>query len=326
MRVLLLSLLGAAIVVPLGFRIFAALRETGSAALLRPADGQMVKTSMGTLHVLEMGPTDGPPLLLLHGTAAWSGLWRPVLEALAQEGYRAVGMDMPPFGFSDRDPEGDYSRQRQAARVIALADALHIKPVLIAHSFGAGAGVEATMIAPERFAGLVVVDGAIGIAKPTEGDGTKAMPLPLRVRPLRELAVALTATNPLMTRRLLASLLYVKDAATDEVVRVLQRPMRIAGSTRAFADWLPSLLVPPAGARSTDPANYRDFCLPTGIIWGSEDSITPVQQGERLTGLIAGSSLTLIPETGHIPQIESPAAFIASLRETLQALRSQHGC
>lgn len=65
------------------------------------------------------------------------------------------------MGFCERDPAGDYSRERQGRRIIALVAAMGIRPVLVAHSFGAGAAAEAAMAAPEAFTGLVVIDGAV---------------------------------------------------------------------------------------------------------------------------------------------------------------------
>lgn len=158
-------------------------------------------TELGTWHVLDLGPRDGPVLLFLHGAGAWSGLWRPVLQDMAAAGYRAIALDMPPFGFPQRDPEGDYRRPQQAERILGLMAALDILPVLVGHSFGTGPGVEAVIGDQGRFAGLVIVDGALGI-----GGQAAALPVPLRAPVLREAAVSLTATNPLLTRRLLLSL------------------------------------------------------------------------------------------------------------------------
>ena len=312
----LLWLLIAACVIVVGFRLTAAIRETGSIEALRPEDGQLIATKLGTLHVLDLGPRDGPVLLFLHGAGAWSGLWRPVLQDMAAAGYRAIAVDMPPFGFSQRDPAGDYGRPRQADRILALLEALDIRPVLVGHSFGAGPGVEAVMRDPGRFAGLVIVDGALGIG----GQGA-ALPAPLRSQVLREAAVSLTATNPLLTRRLLLSLIHVQEAATNEVVAVLQLPMRLSGSTAAFATWLPALLQPGTDARSTVAENYQALCLPTVLIWGEQDTVTPLDQGRRAVALVPGAELITLPDVGHIPQIEAPNALLDALTLALGRLR-----
>lgn len=314
---LLLVLLVVVLVSPAGFRLAADLRETATRDTLLPDRGRLVETSLGRVFVQEAGPREGTPLLFLHGTAAWSDLWHPTLLVMAADGYHAIAFDMPPFGLSDRAEDGDYSRVRGAERVLALVDALDIKPVVVAHSFGAGAGVEAVMRRPAAFAGLVIVDGALGL---DSHDTPRALPLPLRSKWTREVALSLTATNPLLTAHLLRSLIHVKSAASPEIVALLQQPMTRKGSTAAFADWLPSLLVPPQDARSTRPEAYRALTLPTVLIWGREDTVTPPEQANALAALIPDSGLVMLPDVGHIPQIEAPAAFQAALKEALSTM------
>ncbi|NAZ18014.1 alpha/beta hydrolase, partial [Glutamicibacter soli] len=118
-----LGLLIGVVLVAAGFRVAAALRESDPLQVVLPAEGRIVQTDAGALHVIEMGPPDGPPLLFLHGTAAWSGLWQPVLGAMAAQGYRAIALDMPPFGFSERSPGDSHDRAAQAARILALLKA-----------------------------------------------------------------------------------------------------------------------------------------------------------------------------------------------------------
>jgi pimeloyl-ACP methyl ester carboxylesterase len=300
-----------------GLRIAAELRETEGIAAAVPSEGRRIETTLGAVYVEEAGPMDGVPLLLFHGTGAWSGLWRETLAALGEAGYRAIAFDMPPFGFSDRATDGDYSRTRQAERVAALVEALGIRPVIVAHSFGAGAALEAALRRPGSYRALIVIDGAIGLGS---HNGAAELPLPLRPAWLRRTLVSATATNPLLTRRLLASLLYRKDRALPAYIEILQRPMVLTGSTAAFADWLPSLLVPPQDALSTRPEALAALTLPTVVIWGAEDTVTPLAQGEEIAALIPGAALTVIPEVGHIPQIEDPAAFLAALLGALQGL------
>lgn len=311
---LLLGGLVLALCVVVGFRLAAGLRESQALNAMVPEAGRLIDTTMGRIYVEEAGPRDGPVLLFAHGTAAWSGLWRPTLAEMGARGWRAVAFDMPPFGFSDHAPDGDYRRQVQAQRILALIEALETRPVLVAHSVGAGPGVEAVMLAPEAFAGLVVVDGAIGLNGHERGG---SLPFILRGRVLREAAVALTMTNPLLTGRFLRGLIHVKEAAKPDVVTILTRPFAREGTTRAYAQWLPSLLVPPVGARSTRPEAYRALEVPTVYIWGTEDTVTPLSQGQELTALTPGAQLITLPGVGHIPQIEDRAAFSLALSRAL---------
>lgn len=300
----------------LGLRLAAILREAGLMPKPVPQEGRLVETELGSIYVEELGPETGPVLLLVHGSVGWSRMWRPTQEALAAEGYRAIAFDMPPMGWSFRDPGKDYSRQTQAARLIALTKALGVKPTLVAHSFGAGPAAEAAMLEPAAFSGLVVVSGAIGLGSHlTE----KTIPWPMGYQSVREYAVAATVTNPLAMRPLLKLFLHRKAAATDDVVDMLNSPGSRPGTTAAIADWVPSLLVPPVGAQSTRPDAWKAFALPLAFIWGDRDTATPLDQAEELARL-TGAPLTVLQEVGHIPQIEAPTDFQAALIFALSGL------
>jgi pimeloyl-ACP methyl ester carboxylesterase len=175
---------------------------------------------------------------------------------------------------------------------------------------------------PARVRALVLVDAALGIV--ADGD-TPAPPSALirtvlAVGPLRTGLVAAFLTNPRFTRRLLQGFVADPGVATDERVAVYQRPLTLVGSTAAVAAWLPELVAPPAPSRSESAAAYRTLTMPVTAIWGDRDTVTPLAQGEQLVALVPHGRLEVLPGVGHIPQIESPAAFNAVLVRALTAL------
>ncbi|TAG15219.1 MAG: alpha/beta hydrolase [Rhodobacterales bacterium] len=299
----------------LGLRLAASLREIAILPGQVPAEGRVVETALGAIYVEEVGPEAGPVILLVHGSVGWSRMWRPTQQALADAGYRTIAFDMPPMGWSFRDAGGDYSRQTQGQRLLALVRALEVRPVVVAHSFGAGAAAEAAMSNPAALAGLIVVSGAIGLGGPDGG----TPPWPLGNPFMRELAVSATVTNPPAMGPLLRMFLHRKEAATPEVIEMLLQPNRRPGTTSAIADWLTSLLVPPAGAGSTTAEGWQAMTLPLAFIWGDRDTATPIAQGEALADL-TGAPLFILDEVGHIPQIEDPARFDATLLAALAEL------
>jgi pimeloyl-ACP methyl ester carboxylesterase len=203
----LLVLLLLAVAVIAGFPLAAALRETGARTELAPSTGHLVSTGSGSIFVQEKGPADGVPVVLFHGTAAWSELWRRTIDALASAGFRVIALDLPPFGFSDRP--GSYTRRDQAARVNDVLGELRAAPaIIVGHSFGAGAATEFAMRYQERARALVLVDAALGLTAPASDP-----PLLLQPQWIREILVSLTITNPLATRMLLKSLIEKKERA-----------------------------------------------------------------------------------------------------------------
>jgi pimeloyl-ACP methyl ester carboxylesterase len=199
-------------------------------------------------------------------------------------------------------------------RILALAETLDTPPVLVAHSFGAGAAVEAMMAGSTAFRGGVIVAGALGLGQ--DGSG-QDLPLPLRPRIIREAALASTVTNPLVTKPLFQQFVFRKDSITPDIVGLLEYPFQREGTTAALAEWLPTLLIPPRNAASTDPARYAALDLPVALIWGREDTVTPPDQAEALQEALGDAPLFWMDSTGHIPQIEAPDAFHVQLAAAL---------
>ncbi len=183
-------------------------REAGGAQA--PAEALRVETGDGAISVQRFGARGGPAVVIVPGTAAWSGFWVSAARALGDAGFDVVAVDLPPFGFSDRPADGDYSRQAQAQRLAGAIARLRLnKPVVLAHSFGAGAATELAMRHTEALGGLALVDGALAL--PSDGAPPAKDPAWLQAalaQPwLARAAVDAVMINPLATRRLLAGLL-----------------------------------------------------------------------------------------------------------------------
>ena len=219
---------------------------------------------------------------------------------LAAAGFHVIALDLPPFGFSDRP--GSYTRQDQAARVNDVLIHLKAAPaIIVGHSFGAGAATELVMRYPDRARALVLVDAALGLtAAPSDA------PWIIQPKWIREVLVSLTITNPVATQALLEFLIAKKERALPEFVAILQRPTTQRDSTPDIADWLHYFLGTDRNAVSADRDAYARTKLPTAILWGNQDTITPIDQAADLLTLLPQASLTVLPGLGHIPQIEDP--------------------
>lgn len=304
----------AVVVVLTVFRMSAALRETQTADAAAPQNGSFVSTAMGRVFVSTTGPASGQPVILVHGSGAWGGLWGETSAMLAAHGYRAIALDLPPFGFSDRPVSQDYSRSTQARRILALADAMHLdQPIIVGHSFGGGPALEAAMLAPTRFQRIVLVDPALGIDAPVA-----PLPFYLKSQVVRGALVSAAITNPLLTKRMLQTLIHRKDRALPNYVAVLQQPLDRQGTTDAIAAWLPFLMQTDALALSARSANYRRIALPLSIIWGDRDTVTPLDQLAQLQALVPDAPIALLDDIGHIPQVEDPETFQAALEVALK--------
>jgi pimeloyl-ACP methyl ester carboxylesterase len=287
-------------------RVMAAVREDGAEA---PPGTVQFKTPTGAVAARLSGPADGRPIMLIHGTAAWSGFWRQVADHLAGRGWRVIAIDLPPFGWSGRDPEGRYDRATQAERLAAVLRKQSKKAVIVGHSFGAGAATELALRHPDELQGLVLVDAALGQLN-AEGQGTTANALCFR--PLAEIVTSTALTNRAALEPLLRSMIARKEQASAWVP-VLREPMQREGTTTAYAVWLPNLFSKNDGSLSRRSENLRKIAVPVSLIWGEADTVTPLAQGRHIAELTRARSLKLLRGVGHIPHIEDPDAFLAAL-------------
>jgi pimeloyl-ACP methyl ester carboxylesterase len=301
-------LLALLLVLLIGFRVAAALRETGER---RPTASRMVATPLGQVAVQLSGPANGRRIILIGGTAGWSGFWRNIAAHLAARGWRVIAVDLPPFGYSEHDTRGRYDRASQAARLEAVRAALGGDgAVVVGHSFGAGAALELALRS-RGLSRLVLVDPALGPLDPAAQSGGLsgwAMGQSWIMQPVTSASM----TNPLLTGRMLRSMLARTEAA-DAWIETIGQPMRRRGTTAAYAAWLPALFASDDGGLSFRSAEVRRLRVSLHLIWGEADSVTPIAQGEALARVVRPASFARLPGVGHIPHIEDEARFLAAL-------------
>lgn len=136
---------------------FDALRRAHPGLALRSG---RVRVAGLELHVVEAGPAEAAPVLLLHGFPEFWWSWRRQLPALAAAGWRAVAPDLPGYNLSER-PRGlaAYRLDRLSGVVEALIDHLSPAPVpLIAHDWGGALAWWAALRRPERIARLAILN------------------------------------------------------------------------------------------------------------------------------------------------------------------------
>jgi pimeloyl-ACP methyl ester carboxylesterase len=325
-RRVLFRLFSAALVLALlvlltlvAFRIASQAREDASRVDAAPVAGQFVTAADVNIYVQQAGPPAGVPVLLIHGLGAWSETWRPTIDALAQAGYHVVAIDLPPFGYSFRPTSTDYSTAAQAQRILGVLDALKIdSAVLVGHSFGARATVQAALRAPKRVRALVLVCAALGLQESPDAEPPLLARLLLEVPTVRNALVATTVTNPWLTSTFLRAFTERHDAITPQRVEVYRRPLRVVGTTQAYGRWLEQFMLSDEQPASRQVRQYRQLTMPALIIWGERDTITPLAQGLHLASLLVNATLVSMPGVGHIPQLEAADAFDALLVPNLE--------
>lgn len=286
------------------------------ATLADPA-GAFVEVGGLRTYYIAAGPEDGPPVLLLHGLGGSTFSWRANLEALAAAGYRAIALDRPGFGLTDKPLDFDYSHAAQADFAVAFMDALGIEQaVLVGHSAGGGVIAHTAARYPERVRALVYVDGAVGSegGRPEWIGGLVAFP-PL-TRWVQVLAPVII--TPERFNGLLASAYGPAFTVTPEVEAGYARVLQTENWQNGFVG-----LVQDAGGNTLSPAAIAAIDAPTLITWGELDTWIPLAQGEALRVLLPGAVWHTYPQAGHLPMEEAPDAFNADLVTFLNGLPEQ---
>jgi haloalkane dehalogenase len=119
------------------------------------------------MHVIDEGPRDGDPVLLLHGEPTRSYLYRKMIPPIVSAGFRVVAPDLIGFGKSDK-PAGisDYSYERHERWLVACLDALELSNVtLFCQDWGALLGLRLVGTQPDRFARVMVSNGLLPTAR-----------------------------------------------------------------------------------------------------------------------------------------------------------------
>jgi haloalkane dehalogenase len=106
---------------------------------------------------------DGPPVLLLHGSPAWSFIWRKTIPALREAGFRCIAPDHAGYGRSDKPLDPDwYSVERHVELAESLLDELDLRDVtLVVHDWGGPIGLTLALRRRDRIARMAVLDTAI---------------------------------------------------------------------------------------------------------------------------------------------------------------------
>jgi len=245
----------------------------------------------------------GPAVLFLHAFPLGLFMWDAQAEALRAD-HTVVRFDCRGFGAS---PPGDglLTMERIADDAAALLDQLDIeRAVVCGCSMGGYAAFAFVRKHADRVRGLVLADTRAG-ADAAEARRNRSL---LAEKVMREGAsAALEAFLP----KLLGASTQRENAPL--VGRLRERIL--AASPRGIADGLAGL-----AARADQTSLLREIRVPTLVVCGEEDVLTPPAEARALHAAIPGSRLVLVPRAGHLANLEQPEAFNTALREFLGTL------
>jgi 3-oxoadipate enol-lactonase len=246
---------------------------------------------------------DRRAILFIHGFPLDRSIWRPQLSGLT--GWRRIAPDLRGMGRSEA-PEGGYAMGTYAEDLAELLDALGVgRVVLCGLSMGGYVAFEFLRRWPDRVAGLVLMDTRAEADPPEARQGRDAMIAMVREKGAQAVAEA-------MLPRLLRSGTTATNPGLAEQVREMMAgsPVDgIAGALAAMRDRPDSRpLLPTLGH------------VPTLVLVGEEDVLTPPEVGRAMADAIPGAEYQIIGGAGHLPTLEQPERTVERLRRFLDRI------
>jgi len=249
------------------------------------------------IHYAEAG--SGPTVILLHGLGGSWRAWQQNIAPLAEK-FHVIAPDQIGFGKSDK-PLVNYRIRTYVDFLDQFCKQLNIdRATLVGNSMGGWIAVLFTTTFPDRVDKLVLEDAA-------------GYPPPNTVDP--RTFYGLNPTTRAGMKALVAKVFYSKLFQTDAAIDAAIANRLAAGDGYTINSITESII---RGEDFLDD-QVKTIKRPTLIVWGREDGLTPLTDGERFKQEIAGSKLVVIDECGHVPNLEKAAEFNAALMKFLTA-------
>lgn len=247
------------------------------------------------LHFREWG--EGPPVLALHGLGLESSSFTGLGDEVVRRGYRMLAVDLPGFGLSPAPGRG-LSPPVMAGPVIELARGLDTPPIVSGMSLGGRVALEAALLAPEVFRGVVMI----------------APPLPFRTQ--RWMLPAARLLSPEIAQRIPVDLAWpclkrladgleeglTGDAQHDWVLRASRRAIYYVScpATRwALVSATRELALDPAYGSEGLWTRLPELSLPAAFVWGDKDKFVSLDNVPLLEEILPRAFQFRVPCAGH---------------------------
>lgn len=263
-----------------------------------------------SLHYVEWGQQNSPPIVMLHGLRAY-GLWFEDFALAIKDRFRVLAVDQRGRGKSDWARDGDYTRGAYVADVEGFVAAQGLdRFILVGHSMGGLNAIYYAARHPERLKALIIID----IGPDLDPAGMQRIRGELAATPMQFASWAaarafLEQRHPLASAENIDTRLQwmLKGSSTGEIIWCLD-PAVFDPNLRAD---------PPEEAW----ALLRKISCPTLIVRGGASDLLQVVTCNRMCELMADSRWVEVPRAGHMVLEDNPDGFNTVAVDFLNQLR-----
>lgn len=274
-------------------------------------NSRFVEVDGATVHFQEFGDKAHPTLILIHGYTASNYVWKTVAPLLADENFHVIAVDLIGFGYSDKPASFDYTIAAQARMIERLMNRLGIgKATLLGSSYGGAVASTLALDSAERVEKLVLV-GAVCNDEVLDDPMLKLAAIPF----LGEIFAPFVLDSKLLSKRRMRETFAASShhLIDDERVQSVVHPLKAKDAHHSVL----------ASARNWDANRIQEDAQlinhPTLLIWGENDSVIPVHNGQCLYDSMLNSRLVVLKDCGHLPQEEKPERFVELVSEFVAA-------
>jgi len=243
-----------------------------------------------------------PWVLMVHGMGGSTFSWEYNAPALAAAGYTVVAVDVPPFGYSDKDPDANQSVDHRSDLLWEFLNRIRpdSKWNLAGHSMGGGIVQCMAITNPVQVEKVLFVDPALfsNLDETPHRRGSA-----LRFRPFEWIATGIgkaTMIRPKGITKMLRSAYAREPDSTD--VAEYYKALSQKGFARAF-------IRSTAKSKPAHPVDGRAFSKPALAIWGKKDTWVPLERSKSLLNQIPSIKVVVIEGAGHCPMATHPELF-----------------
>jgi 3-oxoadipate enol-lactonase len=253
----------------------------------------VIETALGRVGASERGSGPALPIVFLHGVGSDKSVWAPQLEHFGKS-RRAIALDYPGYGESDLKPGA--TRDDFAAAIFAALDALGVEQAHICGlSLGGVIAIAMHHAFPERCASLILADT---FAVHPEGQAIHD----------RSVQASHSVGMRAIAEQRIGALLA---PATSDAIRSGVMETMAAIDPEAYR----------LGARAVWLADQRKrvaaIDVPTLVVVGTLDAITPPSLSDELVSMVAGARLERIENASHLTNLDQPDAFNEAVESSL---------
>lgn len=255
----------------------------------------VLETAVGRIGFAEERVSAAEPLVFLHGVGSDKSVWAGQLHHFGRETWgRAIAFDYP--GYGESEPAASATRDDFALAILAAMDALQIERAHVCGlSLGGVVAIAMQAMAPGRCASLIIADSFA-----SHPDG----------RVIYDRSVAASQDMRALAEARVGALLASEDLAIrNDIIDTMARIDPAAYRMGAEAVWL---------ADQADRAAAID--VPTLVLVGDLDPVTPPSLSEELARLIPGAQLKVIPRASHLANLDNPAEFNRAIDDFLSGI------